>query len=289
MTENLLNLGAPFISPNSTGGIASHPLLILAGGHPIYFVCRDFCEIPDKVALFLMRGANVNVRDSNGSNCLHLVMMTDLDGLRKTSGWHEPTYHNELRDILTLLITAGADVDSVDNDNVSVSDIALRYNHENLWKDVLGFCGYDVEAVCSRESDINHGWSSAVHDSYVKYSARRAPKLSFQAYLAMRKTKNQVTEIFDLEDAEATHVRASLAENGRVSEDVDSDDEINNDYSDSTDTDESDDSWDTDDEKNNISPDNHDEDISDNGKNERERFDHEKIGYTAHRDELKLD
>lgn len=206
LTGMFLNLGAPFISPNSTGGDQLHPLLFLAKAHPKFFGARVFYEVPDKFALLLTRGANVNVRGPNGSNCLHLIMRTNLDRLKKWSGWLEPTYHSELRDILILLITAGADVDAVNNYNVSVSDIALRYNHENLWKDVLDFCGYDAEAVCNRKSDINHGWSSAVHDPYVKYSAHRAPKLSFQAYFAMRKRENEVTEIFNLEDAEATHV-----------------------------------------------------------------------------------
>ena len=207
-----LNLGAPSVSPNSTGDDQPHPLLIMVNCHALILGARDFKDYPDKVALFLTRGANVNARDRNGNNCLHLVMMTDLEALKKLPAWLQSTYHNELRDILTLLITAEALVDAVNNDNVSVSDIALRYNHENLWKDVLDFCGYDAETVCNRKGDINHGWSSAVHDSYVRYSAHRTPKLSFQTYLAMRKRENEVTEIFDLEEAEATYVQIQRAE-----------------------------------------------------------------------------
>lgn len=281
MTEKFLDLGAPFISPNSLGEDEEHPLIVLAEHHASMFPYSF--DAPSKFVLFLTRGANVNDRDSYGRNCLHLVMETSTN-MKGLDSYHEPIYHEELRDILTLMITAGADVTAIDDFDKSVSDRARENNHENLWKNVLDFCGYDAETVCSGDNDINHGWSSGVNDSYEKYSAHRAPKLSFKAYLAMRNTGNQVTEIFDLEEAEARHAqilrarhaRILLARRARISADLDE-----NKSDDSADTDmyESDDAEEIDEG----------EDETDDSENHIERPGYETCGGLTYRDECKFD
>lgn len=89
-----------------------------------------------------------------GESCLHLAL----------NGSHNATL-NDIQDVLTLLLWAGADVYAIDDSDTSVSETACerdkRYrtnkgvtNNQKLWLRViwveaLTICGYDAEEVIS--------------------------------------------------------------------------------------------------------------------------------------------
>lgn len=165
-------------------------------------------EIPDKVAFVLAREADVNLRDSSGNNCLHRVLNYTSKAREKSN---DPEYQAELRDILTLMITAGADVYAVNDDGKTVSDIAHgEFAPFQIWADVLETCGYDVDEV-SQGDGADYGWSSALDSSFSRYPARPTSKLSFAEYLEQReeqrKASARVEEIIDEENVEEEWVR----------------------------------------------------------------------------------
>jgi hypothetical protein len=52
-----------------------------------------------------------------------------------------------LKDILMLMVTAGADVNAIDFVGRSVTEVACLAGYEKLWMEVLGECGYDLAPV----------------------------------------------------------------------------------------------------------------------------------------------
>ena len=115
----------------------------------------------------------------------------------------------ETKDIVMLMITAGADVYAVNNAGESVSDTAHLFGHSQLWAECLEACGYDVDEV-HHGTNIDVGLSSAVDPQYTSHSSERTSKLSFADYLKFRKVFSPATEIIDLEDAENERVQELL-------------------------------------------------------------------------------
>jgi hypothetical protein len=121
--------------------------------------------------------------------------------------------HDELRDLLTLMITAGADIYAINEDDMTVWDIAHAEGHGEIWAEVLETCGYNADKV-SQEDDAGHGWSSAIDSPCTKPPAERPSKLLFAAYLEQREEKRKascrVREIVDDETAEDDWVREEM-------------------------------------------------------------------------------
>lgn len=202
-----LNLGSPFIGPNSTGATQAdprqkYPLLVLCVTHRAGSV-KAF-ETAEKIALLLTRGADVNQRDSSGNTCLHIVMDYSPLALRINNLERQ----NELRDILTLIVTSGADICATNNAKQTVLDIVNHFGHYKIWTEVLDTCGfgnYNVRQPCKAD----YGWSSAVDQSDSRHSAECIPKLSFPEYLNQRKRDARCPVVEELEypNAEEEHIR----------------------------------------------------------------------------------
>lgn len=64
-----------------------------------------------------------------------------------------PAYNGRLKDILLLLLTAGADVYACDDEEESLSDIADRYGQWQEWTDASTECGYEPDEVMSRSKE----------------------------------------------------------------------------------------------------------------------------------------
>jgi len=181
----MLDNGKPFFSASNILGSDKVPLLVLAACH-VSATSYPY-QIPDKLALLLSRGANPHVRDDNGDTCLHIVMHYDhpreeiID--RVFQNTVDDKYDGELKDILLLLMTAGADVYARNNYAETPSDIARSWNHGREWREALEECGYDPDEVDDAEEQ-NVSWSSGT--DFVRTSQQR-PLLSFADYLEIRK------------------------------------------------------------------------------------------------------
>lgn len=161
-------------------------------------------ETAEKVALLLSRGADVNQRDASGNTCLHIVM--DYSPLALEI--NDCERQNELRDILTLMITAGADICALNDEKQTPSDIAHRFRHYNIWTEVLDTCGFSNHSV-HQAYKADYGWSSAVDQSDSRRAAEFTPKLSFPDYLEQRRldARCRVVEDIEYSNAEEEHVR----------------------------------------------------------------------------------
>lgn len=185
-----LDLGAPYVTPNSLGlnDYELSPLLLLAQAHRNQ--CRGFngyFNISDKIALLLRRGADVSFRCPDGNTCLHTVLQYGAQ-VPKVHCFEKETArfaHSRLEDVLILLVTAGADVCAVNDNEESVSDIAIRNNHLEVWCKVLRVCGYHICEVLHGK-DLVGGYSSSVDKSPIADATPNWSKLSFADYLIMR-------------------------------------------------------------------------------------------------------
>ncbi|RDW65278.1 hypothetical protein BP5796_09970 [Coleophoma crateriformis] len=161
-----LDYGEYFSSASSTGAEEELPPLLLlcytySGGFASEF------ETAEKVILLLQRGADILVKDpTNGFNCLHYILSH-----KKTPHRGHKLDESITRDILMVLLTAGADVYDTANSDISVSEVAHENNKENLWSEVLGICGYDPEAVSA--GDTSH--QSQLNISFKEYIKAREP------------------------------------------------------------------------------------------------------------------
>lgn len=157
--------------------------------------------IADKFALLLSRGANCQARDLDGSTCLHLV----LQGKRNPNGdIYFPRfanivtseYNGEIRDILVLLITAGADVYITDHDGLTPSDVAFDFKNLREWHDALIECGFDPSEVRIRKSG-REGWSSAIDpEKHPQTHRPRRVKLTFAEYLKIRASRRPEVQYY---------------------------------------------------------------------------------------------
>jgi len=125
MLQILLDVGDPFINPNSTGNaeLEEPPLLILAG----WCWSDSCCDLAEKLLLLIERGANLHVRDALGRSCLHSVLRwgRPMDNSLSAGG---------LYDILMILVTGGATVSATTKQGQTVSDIARLFGYGNVWK-----------------------------------------------------------------------------------------------------------------------------------------------------------
>jgi hypothetical protein len=175
-----MDVGKPFIGPNSTGnaGLEEPPILILARS----ISNRDV--VADKFALLIERGADPNVRDNEGYSCLHIIMSYEHLPERRLA-------EKELPDILMVLVTGGADVFATSHGGETVSHAAIRNGYTYIWKQVLKDCGYNSEAV------LNYSpiWTAGLDDQQEEALLSQRPNLSLKDYCQRRMTLPRFQEL----------------------------------------------------------------------------------------------
>ena len=154
------------------------PLQILA--YDQFMQWRTNFRIFEKMALLLSRGADVNARNSRGETCLHRLLPRHYHGDDRF--WPR----SGTRDIMILLITAGADVCAVDQKGCSISDLAIRSGHLDIWTEALKYCGIDIKDVLAR-SNLDPAYSTALSSEYSKPPKSLRSKVSMAEYLERRK------------------------------------------------------------------------------------------------------
>ena len=147
----------------------------------------------------MSRGANVNARSSLGGTCLHVACNPMVDSEDHRS--YEIRWQGRLsqaKDILILMISAGADVCAVDNFGGSVSDLALAAGLETVWIEALKYCGIAIKDVLAR-SNTDPAYSSALDSRYSQPSESLKSKISFKEYLERRKAFEALQDEVDRE------------------------------------------------------------------------------------------
>ena len=192
-----MDLGSPFIGPNHTGSVLdcaeSYPLLELAVSFSGIF--GDSMDLANKFALLLTRGADANQKDSTGRNCLHYALR--LHSRSRSSTWSEfkTEILDELKDILMLAITAGADIYAMAEDGDTPHLTARQMGLAEMWHEVLDSCFGIGQSY--RESDLSFGSSSALENA--QCSSRPQLIVSFQEYLHQRKAFCPAPEVYDFD------------------------------------------------------------------------------------------
>lgn len=185
----LLDLGEPFISLESTGDDMPYesttPLLLLAGFHAWYYYLSPLT--PAKIAFLLRRGANAKARNPGGETCLHRVLRHNH---RAKDCWCEISsrtwrYLYQTKDILILMISAGADVCAIDKQGRSVSDVINHPGLETVWTEALKYCGIDIRDVVARPN-LDPAHSTALDYQYREPLRSVTSKISLAEYLKRR-------------------------------------------------------------------------------------------------------
>ena len=186
MLKALIDMGEPFISLESTGDsntTVNTPLQYLAQSHARCYTNNR--QIPDKVALLLSRGANVEARNHRGETSLHLVFLKEFSRAYHCKEF--VTCHlSESTEISVLMCTAGADVCAIDDQGRSVSDAAFNAGQEVAWTKALKYCGIDINDVLAHPS-VDRATSTALSSRYNERPKSVTSKLSLAEYLERRK------------------------------------------------------------------------------------------------------
>ncbi|KAK4936065.1 hypothetical protein LTR10_022967 [Elasticomyces elasticus] len=232
MVALMLDLGAPYVTPN-------HQISFYLHSAPIMHLAKFFrsvpCwmlrEVPSKIILLIKRRVDLAALDDHGNTCLHELLglkngLTVIprrkrpEALRRYGSCSRRVIQYmrrlEQRDILMLLITAGACVTAVNNSNESVCDVARKYGDEVIWNDVLEECGLDVEKVYSERATDTCRATSV--DYGHKLADGLVPKLTFEEYLERREENSLLVKV------ERMHASAH-PEDEELDSDYDSDEE----------------------------------------------------------------
>ena len=145
------------------------------------------CQITDKIALLLSRGANVDARNHRGETSLH-VAFSNYSPHEEPGLWLRRIQRHPSRsmDILILMCSAGADLCAIDNQGRSVSDAAFEVEQEVAWTEALKYCGIDINDVLARPN-VDPAKSTALSSPYNKRPKSVTSKLSLAEYLKRRK------------------------------------------------------------------------------------------------------
>ncbi|RDL34706.1 uncharacterized protein BP5553_07834 [Venustampulla echinocandica] len=203
--KDTLDLGAPFISLNSTykdfRGDESCGLIYVAmfSGYDASIAI----DIVDKAVLLLQRKADILCRDYNGDTVLHTAiiynplheMMLKERAIQGGLSRERKACLTELKDLLIVFITAGADIYAVNDDGKTPSMVARDSERLDEWTEALELCGYDIHQVLAH-SDLNHRDCTHEHQK---------SKLTFEEYCRQRKENTRFEEVdTDDEDGEET-------------------------------------------------------------------------------------
>ena len=182
----LIDLGERFISLESTGDKSPEgtiPLLLLAYHHSQNW--GESYQISDKIALILSRGADVKAKNSRGETCLHLAFLKGCWYNRERKVWQHLS--DTTKDVVILMISAGAGVCAIDEQGRSVSDAAADSGQQSIWTEALKYCGVDIRDVLAR-SKTDSAHSTALSPRYSELPRTVTSKLSLTEYLGRRKT-----------------------------------------------------------------------------------------------------
>jgi hypothetical protein len=222
--EALINSEYPSISLNSlgdSGWIYSSPLCYLVGlfrvGGGNFF---DDYQVSEKFHFLLKRGADVNFRDWAGATCLHLILVKSHS---------DPNEYNEpyFVSVLMAMITAGADINAVEDCGLTISDYVCLFNHEEIWIQVLAECGYDPWEVFTLENKYLRQYPGIDVFSAAKVTTRLR-KLSFEEYFSHRDSIKDVETLRHDDDWEAKtdgEIKAIYGEDKDSSDECDECDE----------------------------------------------------------------
>ena len=195
------------------------PLMILADLHSSGYATQY--NVPDKVALLLRRGANPNTRNACGNTCLHVLLSYDHQECLRTGCLSSEEREICLKDVLMLMITAGADAYAVNDDGDSVTDIAFNFDHQDVWYESLIDCGYNPDEVY-QGNEAEAGWSSSMDPHYAQPSETQKPRLAFAEYLRIRRANCWCNEA---EDGEAYYASSDAPDDAESSAEQEEDDQ----------------------------------------------------------------
>jgi hypothetical protein len=198
----VLDKGDPFVSTNGPLDWLhkTHPLLSLAGKER--FVQESYGYMSERIHYLLKHGANANMRDKLGCNCLHIIF--------RSSPIHNANisyYMVGRKDALMCLVTAGADIDAVNIFGQSVSELACRHGFEDLWIEVLSECGYDPGPFL-QYLDHHYRRENTGFGAFTVMAPKvRSTRLSFAEYGKQRKSLPIHTPAEGNEDFQARRKR----------------------------------------------------------------------------------
>jgi hypothetical protein len=135
-------------------------------------------DFGEKIFLLLQRGADIRITNHYGDTCLHIIL-----GSRHARWISDRCYREELKDILMCMVTAGADVFASNRKGETISQAACWNGHVDLWREVLGECGYDPGEVFCPENCFDGEWEFPGMGVFSAMTSNaRSTKLSFSEY-----------------------------------------------------------------------------------------------------------
>jgi len=156
----------------------------------------DFSEAISarELLLYLLNsGVDIDEEDDSGRTCLYFLLRDSFSFKGSVSA--API----LRDAISILIAAGANVFAVDNDGFSVCNEAWDSGFEELWFGVLAEFGYNIADVIQRDEeegrrdrffwDFNDEewkrvpWMEGVFMSRLHEDQTQMPRLTLEDYL----------------------------------------------------------------------------------------------------------
>lgn len=139
------------------------PLLVLASNSG--YSDSDYVHILEKAIVLLKWGMDVSCRDVNGNTVLHRFLSCNRRywaklGLRP---FLEP------RQLLKVLIAAGADIYALNNAGRSASRTARNFGRETEWFEALEFCGINPKEVVAQTLSRHKPYTGQRQSTTVKF------------------------------------------------------------------------------------------------------------------------
>jgi len=180
----------------SYDGSEISPLTILA--NCCGYDTGEILAVVDKAISLLKRNVEISCFDANGDTLLHTVLkckrfheLETLSQARISCGkWRWILSTKAPKDLLMVLITAGADVYATNDAGETPSMVAREFGRQEEWFEALESCGFDpVEIIAPSKPNLEPGESE-----------RQKSKLSFEEYCQNRKYDWRYEENLRLEE-----------------------------------------------------------------------------------------